>query len=393
MWVVGLDYFLNDKWVQKTSKNLDNNIYATNLPATNNAKFHFSFNQQVNSDKFLFDYFKAYEISDDFSITRDDMRLIEFVSLLLIEGTFEETDYWKIIRKIKEIEAGKKPKNRDEFRIWNLIEIMNLINEDGFKINEDNYELVVHILFRNMGFDLDIKSNYYRNNETPIVFTNAIKPQIKVIDKEVEAFIKYVEKLSDKDISGTTQAGIILNSFLFIYPYQEFSITLAFILSRWYLKRIAPNLQGIQTMYNVGTNWEDFVKKTNQSFEELNLDPFLDFMKQICKNGVNNLYRLSLFQELVEEQKNSPTKVFATLIEQAIVIKIITSKTQSFRLDKIVNNFKIRKVNFVKEEEIKNVIQKMIDLNFLIKKEEKQSTLYELNDQFLEKIRLLLKDQ
>ncbi|ATZ16848.1 hypothetical protein ELUMI_v1c01200 [Williamsoniiplasma luminosum] len=391
--MVGLDYFLNDKWVQKTSKNLDNNIYATNLPATNNAKFHFSFNQQVNSDKFLFDYFKAYEISDDFSITRDDMRLIEFVSLLLIEGTFEETDYWKIIRKIKEIEAGKKPKNRDEFRIWNLIEIMNLINEDGFKINEDNYELVVHILFRNMGFDLDIKSNYYRNNETPIVFTNAIKPQIKVIDKEVEAFIKYVEKLSDKDISGTTQAGIILNSFLFIYPYQEFSITLAFILSRWYLKRIAPNLQGIQTMYNVGTNWEDFVKKTNQSFEELNLDPFLDFMKQICKNGVNNLYRLSLFQELVEEQKNSPTKVFATLIEQAIVIKIITSKTQSFRLDKIVNNFKIRKVNFVKEEEIKNVIQKMIDLNFLIKKEEKQSTLYELNDQFLEKIRLLLKDQ
>ncbi|AVP49519.1 hypothetical protein [Williamsoniiplasma luminosum] len=393
MWVVGLDYFLNDKWVQKTSKNLDNNIYATNLPVTNNAKFHFSFNQQVNSDKFLFDYFKAYEISDDFSIARDDMRLIEFVSLLLIEGTFEETDYWKIIRRIKEIEAGKKPKNRDEFRIWNLIEIMNLINEDGFKINEDNYELVVHILFRNMGFDLDIKSNYYRNNETPIVFANSIKPQIKVIDKEIEAFIKYVENLSDKDISGATQAGIVLNSFLFIYPYQEFSITLAFILSRWYLKRIAPNLQGVQTMYNVGTNWEDFVKKTNQSFEELNLDSFLDFMKQICKNGVNNLYRLSLFQELIEEQKNSPTKIFATLIEQVIVIKIITSKTQSFRLDKIVNNFKIRKVNFVKEEEIKDVIQKMLDLNFLIKKEENQSTLYELNDQFLEKIRLLLKDQ
>ncbi|WP_146063648.1 hypothetical protein [Williamsoniiplasma lucivorax] len=367
-------------------------MYFTNLPVSHNSKFHFTFKRQVSSDRFLYDYLKAYEVPRDSNISKD-VKLMDFLSLLAIEENLDQGDYTKTVQSIIEIDSGKKPKTREEFKIWNLIEIWDLIENDSFQINEDNYELIVHILFRNMGFDLDIKADYYRNLKTSTPFKNLLNPQTKIIDKEIQGFLNYIKNLNQKDIGGITQAGVILNAFLFIYPYKEFSITLAFIFARWYLKRNSWNIPIVNPMHSFGIHWDKFIKKVNESFEKLNLDSLLEFEKEIIKSGVNDTYCLYLFDNFIQSDQSGTTPVFPKFIDKVIAAKIILLNTNVLKEEKIANSLQIRNFQFAKEKEIKSVIQKMLDLKFLAKKEEKQSSFFELNDQFLQKIRLLLKEK
>jgi hypothetical protein len=106
-----------------------------------------------------------------------------------------------------------------------------LIQQDKFEINDDNYELFIRVIFRNIGLDLDNKRNYYRNSVKDKTF---LKQTVKIekIDQELQALFEYIYSLRKTPLAGFTQAYLIIISLMIISPYKKHNLIVAVLLSQ-----------------------------------------------------------------------------------------------------------------------------------------------------------------
>lgn len=391
--MVGLDYFLNKKWIKKSKKFLDNDRYIANVFKTINENINFSFGKHLANDRYLFDYAKAFSIPKE-ALAWSEIQILEVLSLLILDGNLEEKNPKKILKAIVEIGGGRKPKTQDERKIWNLIEALDLIETEKFEINEDNYELLIHIMFRNLGYNLDIKTEFYRSVKTKNQFKNLLNPSL--IDQELKSFIGYIDNLNKDNISGFSQALVIFFSYLYISPYQQNNVIVALLISKWFLLALdngpendffIPNI-----VYSLALHWKNFVDLTNESFaEDLDIDPISDLLLECAIDGINMRYRLNSLENWIAGDNHINQHLFVDEVDKMILLSLLGMKTDSWKAGKIMQIFKLQSHYILSRKEVFDLLDRLVDAEILTKKQKNGLETYELNNQKLIRIHTLLK--
>jgi hypothetical protein len=111
--VIGLDYFLDDKSLNKILKDLDNGIYYSSIPKTYKEKIRFNLQEQIDGDRYLYNYLNAYNIKKMDSAS-SEMRAYDLSSLLILDGGFEKYSPRKVRQTVLEMISGRRPINKDE---------------------------------------------------------------------------------------------------------------------------------------------------------------------------------------------------------------------------------------------------------------------------------------
>jgi uncharacterized protein YfkK (UPF0435 family) len=117
----------------------------------------------------------------------ENLKYLEIVSLASLDGQVEEQNLEKLFEKLRRLNTGGyKALSYDDKLLLNLSEVYDLISQRNFALNQDNFELFIHILFRNLVYDLDIVSSYTRNKKTKLLVKNPIDSDL--IFDELENF-------------------------------------------------------------------------------------------------------------------------------------------------------------------------------------------------------------
>lgn len=388
--MAGLDYFLNTKWVERISKSNATNLYVTNIPSTVTSRFNFNFKNQIEQDRYLYDYLNAYRINSD-SKTIKEWQQLEILSLLILDGNLEHVEPLILKQKIFEIFHGRRPESKDERKIWNLIEVMNLIHKEKFEINENNFELFIHIIFRNIGYDLDSKQSYYRNNKTKSCFKNLA--DILSIDQELETLMNYIKNLTKKDISGFTQVYLVMLDFIFISPYKEFNLIIGYLLMKWFLLKFAPDTYCVISLTQLSSKWNEFVNAINQSFSDsFNLDEPLRLLRCFSQTIINICYRLSKVNALNLKEKKKETNLIINLIDKVILVKGLSYWHKPLTVNSLKIDFTIRNVVLMSEIQITKILDKWVQLEIMSCEQIGANKKYNFQNKELDKLRILLKD-
>ncbi|ATZ19062.1 hypothetical protein ESOMN_v1c06800 [Williamsoniiplasma somnilux] len=389
--MANLDYFLKKNW--NTNKLLDgneSNLYFSKIPSFSAYKFNFNFKNRINNDHFLYDYSLAFKINSD-SKTIKEIQMLEILSLLELDGNLEEKNVLVNIKRIKEIYDGRKPSGKDEKKIWNLIEVLNLIKVEGFNINENNFELIIHIIFRNLGFDLDSKNSYYRNEKDKSIFKGLVETSL--IDKELNYLFENIQTLSKNDIQGFTSAYLLLVNFIFISPYKEFNILIAFLLSKWFLVKMELEYEHLTPINHLGINWKNFVTLLNKSLtSDFNLDELFVFLDSSLKSKVNYLYRFDLLNNLFLENKKIPKSIFPNIICKAFIVNVLSYKNNSWKIEKIKSSFNYKNQVIFTDLQLESYLNFLVESKILKTISKNNIKNYAFADSDFEKIRRLLKD-
>lgn len=125
---------------------------------------------------------------------------------MIINNGLQETNLKKVHRMVESLSEGERPKNRDEFHVMNLIESLYLIAHQSFEFNENNFEIIQQLIFRNLGLSIHDKAKLYRRTETYGPFKNLVPP--KQIENKLKEFFIYLIKLNktEREVGGTSQA-------------------------------------------------------------------------------------------------------------------------------------------------------------------------------------------
>jgi uncharacterized protein YfkK (UPF0435 family) len=117
----------------------------------------------------------------------ENLKYLEIVSLASVDGQVEEQNLEKLFEKLRRLNTGAyKALSYDDKLLLNLSEVYELISQRNFALNQDNFELFIHILFRNLVYDLDIVSSYTRNKKTKLLVKNPLDSDL--IFDELENF-------------------------------------------------------------------------------------------------------------------------------------------------------------------------------------------------------------
>ncbi|ATZ16683.1 hypothetical protein JN01_0096 [Entomoplasma freundtii] len=392
-----LDYFLSKKWQGTKHKPINNERYTAIVLSEDGANPNFHLNTRLATDRYLFDYMNAFGVGNTM-LARSEINLLEILSLLLISKELEETNPKKISKTILELSRGRRPKNREEIRIINLIEAIALIETENFAINRDNYDVIVHILFRNLGYDIENKTRFYRQTNANTFVPNVLDYQ--KIDKTLNQFLGYMTNLDDQEIGGFTQALIILISFIYISPYQQNNLLLAFLLSKWYLQTINKGRHFSNPIYPLLYDWKLFQKLVKETFDnQLKLDDLLDFLYKESINGINLAYQIKNFDEWIESDptyRHVADYLLPNVIDKVIALRIIqkTDVDKGISSEKLLNSFRLRGKKVFEDQEIHDVQQRLLDQK-IISKEMKNGgrEWFKLTNSQLHKLQKLLEEQ
>ncbi|WP_026389405.1 hypothetical protein [[Acholeplasma] multilocale] len=388
--MISLEYFLDKKSLNKVLKDLDNGIYYSTIPAAFKDKLGFTLKRQLKEDRYLFDYLRAYNVTkmEDAS---QEMRLLDLTSLLIIDGEMEDRDSISIRKSIIEINSGRRPSNKDEKMIWNVVEVFNLIQQDKFEINEDNYELFIHILFRNIGLDLDTKRNYYRSAADKTFISEVVAaPEI---DNELTTLFEYINSLKKQPIGGFTQAYLIALAVLIISPYKRHNLIVAMLLSQWFVYQTNQNVFLINPMYCVGRHWSEVINYIEDALKDkFIVDEILTKLRGFAKEEINISYRMHLLDEWINKDFHKRKDLFDNKFEKLLFTIILGNRAPDISAQKIKQEFVLGDNQTISKTDIELSLKNLIDKGVLILKKG-TTPKYAVADPELLKIKLLLSDE
>ncbi len=388
--MIGLDYFLDDKSLNKILKDLDNGIYYSSIPKTYKEKIRFNLSEQIEGDRYLYNYLNAYNIKKMDSAS-SEMRVYDLSSLLILDGGFENYTPKEVRKTVVEMISGRRPVSKDEKLIWNVVEAYNLIQQDKFEINDDNYELFIHVIFRNIGLDLDNKRNYYRNSLKDKTF---LKQTVKIekIDEELQALFDYIYALRKTPLAGFTQAYLIIISVMMISPYKKHNLIIAVLLSQWYMHQANGQLQLIFPGYAIGNKISELIKTIDESFSNrMNISEPLKLLKKFAKREINVTYRLHMLNKWIAEEPIKRQKLVSDNETLMVLLTILSIRDKEVSFSRIKQDLMIGTYEVLNKEQLQKSLTKLENNQLLVKKGT-ASAKYLLNDDDLYKIKRLLKD-
>lgn len=387
-----LDYFLDKKWLEAKKRNL-NGERDTIAVFSKGGKPNFVFQSRLDADRYLLDYYKAFNWRGS-QKTRRQTWYLELLSILIINNGLQETNLKKVHRMVESLSEGERPKNRDEFHVMNLIESLYLIAHQSFEFNENNFEIIQQLIFRNLGLSIHDKSKLYRRTETYGPFKNLVPP--KQIESKLKEFFIYLIKLNktEREVGGTSQAWIIFLTFIHISPFSRDNLIFAFILSKWYLYGLHSKFSRINLIYPLLFDWPDFVKTANEELKDLNFDASLKYLDRVAKNGVNIGYRLKIINDLTDNNSISNrlnAEIPDDFIEQTFLVVALFTYEQSLTKNQIIAKFRLNRHQILTNAEIEAILQQQVDNNLIRPRKVGRITYYDLVHPQLIKFKHLLK--
>ncbi|ASZ09367.1 hypothetical protein CK556_03365 [Mesoplasma chauliocola] len=385
---MSLNYFLNKKIVSEIERIQEEQfLFSVNFPLSIGQKMNFEPMKELQSDMYLTNYFEAYTTPNN-SLLKSLALTNNIASLMFLESLAEGTSLISIHNMIRKIENGYKPKTKKEKLALNLIEAIRLVKKPNFEINEDNFELLIHILFRNTEFNLDKKTNYYRVDNNKMI-TN-IDIDFNSIDDELKEVFKFINDVPGNSFDGFTKAIIIFLQILIIQPYQKFNISLAILMSLWFLHKDGYKEDKQLRIFDLANQWEDMILKINEAaLQGFNLSEAIDFIKSKIKESVKSNFLLSLIYSWIDEDYAKRSAFFPTDYEYIVLTAILTERTKEISITKITDKLRINNSTTIKKQEIKNALENLKGANIL--KTTKNETNYTVVDKQLNKYKYILK--
>ncbi|MCL8211736.1 hypothetical protein LD125_00014 [Mesoplasma sp. JKS002658] len=289
--MISLEYFLDEKWYKKNLSKLKDNRFLTKLPGIKGNKFSWKFRENVQQDRFLFDYLAAYRV-DRMEKTYRGFNYFEIISFLLIDGNLKEDKPASVLYKnLVQLNNDRlKPNSYDLKLMRNILQVYDLIYQNNFPLNEENFELVVHILFLGLDSSLDSLSDRKRTKETPSAFHHLLDPGL--IDQEMHNFWEYLKDIPENDFSGFTKAFILGLEFLYISPFQSLNLMMMQFIIKWYLFQLDNDFTYLGFGLLMGVNFETFVEVIDELFAtDFNCDRYLALFRLMTKNQANMMKR------------------------------------------------------------------------------------------------------
>lgn len=375
-----IDYFLNTKFVNK----INDDLITTTLFETIKQKVNFNPMLAIKEDRYLTNYMKAYgiKITDP---THEEIFIKNIVSLLYVENEVGDLKFEEVCNLIKSIDNGCKPKTKLEKLIFNIIEINRLISKVDFEINDDNYELIVHLLFRNTELNLDRKINYFRNETNKIGLKLDIAPEN--IEKEVINIFKFMLKKPEESFDGVSKVIIIFYAWFIIQPHQKFNVILSFLITSWYLRQNNFGILRNLDLFTMINHWTDLINLINESIgQNLNFDKVLSETKDIIRKGFKRNYLNKLLHYWIDEH-NLSNKI--NLSEKLVILSILENGEEIVDKESISTFHLANKQTLVSLPEINKNIQKLISLKII--KTNKDKSIFTFQVEELAKLKEILK--
>lgn len=361
---MSLNYFLNKKFVDLMNEIVEEQeLFTIDFPLSKEQKINFETMKEIQSDKYLTNYFQAYSFSNNKHLS--NLILTSNVSsLMFLENLCEGSSMLSIHNMIRKIENGFKLKTKKEKMVMNFIEAIRLVKKTDFKINEDNYELLIHILFRNTEFNLDRKSNYYRIDNKKILTDITI--DFNSIDDELKGLFKFINDVPENSFDGFTKAIIIFLQILIIQPYQKFNSSIALLMSLWFIHQSKENGVFKIWIFDIVNHWEELIFEMNKSVKKgFKINLFLNFMKKTLKESIKRGFLLSLIYEWINADHEVRSKFFISDYEVIVLNTIISERTKEISVKRITDKLKINGNQTIKKQEIKDTLENLKSANIV----------------------------
>lgn len=384
---MSLNYFLNKKFVDLMNEIVEEQeLFTIDFPLSKEQKINFETMKEIQSDKYLTNYFQAYSFSNNKHLS--NLILTSNVSsLMFLENLCEGSSMLSIHNMIRKIENGFKLKTKKEKMVMNFIEAIRLVKKTDFKINEDNYELLIHILFRNTEFNLDRKSNYYRIDNKKILTDITI--DFNSIDDELKGLFKFINDVPENSFDGFTKAIIIFLQILIIQPYQKFNSSIALLMSLWFIHQSKENSVFKIWIFDIVNHWEELIFEMNKSVKKgFKINLFLNFMKKTLKESIKKGFLLSLIYEWINADHEVRSKFFISDYEVIVLNTIISERTKEISVKRITDKLKINGNQTIKKQEIKDTLENLKSANIV--KVTKNDANFTVADKQLNKYKYIL---
>ncbi|ATZ18307.1 hypothetical protein [Mesoplasma melaleucae] len=384
---MSLNYFLNKKFVDLMIQIVeDEELFTINFPLSIEQKMNFKPMEEIQSDKYLTNYFQAYSFSKN-KFLSNLISTSNVSSLMFLENLCEGSSMLSIHNTIKKNENGLKPKSKKEKMAMNFIEAIRLVKKADFEINEDNYELLIHILFRNTEFNLDRKANYYRTDNKKIL--TDIEIDFNAIDYELKGLFEFINDVPQNSFDGFTKAIIIFLQILIIQPYQRFNSSVALLMSLWFINQSKENSKFKIWIFDIANHWEELILQINKSFKKgFNINGLLAFTKKHLRESVKKGFLLSLVYEWINVDYEVRSKFFASDYEIIILSAILSERTKEVSVKRITDILKINGNQTIKKQEIKDALENLKSANIV--KVTKSDANFTVADKLLNKYKYIL---
>ncbi|AVN64659.1 MULTISPECIES: hypothetical protein [Mesoplasma] len=384
---MSLNYFLNKKIIDSMNQIVEEQSYLTlDFPLSIGQKMNFEPVQEIEGDKYLTNYFQAYTFTKNKELN-DFILTSNISSLMFLENLAEGSSTISIHNMIRRIENGAKPKTKKEKLAMNLIEAVRLVKKADFEINEDNYELLIHILFRNTEFNLDRKANYYRTDNKKLLTDVLIN--FESIDDELKGLFKFINDIPENSFDGFTKAIIIFLQILIIQPYQKFNSTLALLMSLWFIGQSKEKQIFQIWIFDLLNHWDKIIEKINESYDNnLNVNDLLKTVKKYLQDSVKRGFIASLVKEWIAQDSEVRSKFFPSDYELIVLISILTERTKEVSVKRITDKLKIAGYAGVKKQEIKDALENLKSANIV--KVTKNDANFRVADKQLNKYKYIL---
>jgi len=387
--MIAVDYFLEEKVISKNLPKLKNQTYRSIYPITSKTKFRWAFEPNFVGDRFCFDYLQAYKFERiDNTKLYDDLKYFEIVALAATNGQVEDQNLNKLFDKLTKLNTGGyKALTYDEKLLLNLSEVYDLISQQGFPLNKENFELFIHILFRNLVYDLDIVDSYIRNENTKTSFKHTIDNRLLL--KELDGFWNKLEEDETKtfDYTGITKAFLLGLEMLYISPYDRFNLIIMSFVVKWYLFQLDDEFRSLYFALMILMDYKDFIEIADKALKSSNIDEYLKIMRVYCEKQLNFSKRIEWVSKHIEKHRSlKELKQYENLF---YVVYLMGFGDEDFSINMVLKKMSKRSFKITKEE-----IQEKLDLFHelkIIKKNEKNETYYISNLDF-KKYALLFKD-
>ncbi|KNG79147.1 hypothetical protein [Mycoplasma sp. HU2014] len=381
------DYFLKTKSLNNILKRLKNSTVKTTIPISTRNKLSYDLVNQVDRDRFLYDYTKAFY--DEFvePVVEEKLFDFEFCLLLFLEKKINYS-FFEVLYTFKNIKKGKRPETEIENLIYNTIYAYEFIKMPKIVLDENNFEMFVHILLQNLDFDLDIKANYYRSPTDKTIVENSLSAND--IDSEFNALFDYLKDMDSKMLSGYTQAYILFIMLMLISPFKSYNLTFSTLFTQWFSFQRNESKKIVIPLYQIAKNWNNFNDNINNLInEELNVNQTLNTIKHCYIENINFYYHASHIYKWILKDRKKRMWIFED-DQTFILLVLMLQKTENLSLSSIKNLLTVNKIKLLSDQELKKILDKLINKN-VIQKIGNQTIKYSFYDKDLEKARFLVK--
>lgn len=296
--------------------------------------------------------------------------------------------FFEVLYTFKNIKKGKRPETEIENLIYNTIYAYEFIKMPKIVLDENNFEMFVHILLQNLDFDLDIKANYYRSPTDKTIVENSLSAND--IDSEFNALFDYLKDMDSKMLSGYTQAYILFIMLMLISPFKSYNLTFSTLFTQWFSFQRNESKKIVIPLYQIAKNWNNFNDNINNLInEELNVNQTLNTIKHCYIENINFYYHAShIYKWILKDRKKR--MCFFEDDQTFILLVLMLQKTENLSLSSIKNLLTVNKIKLLSDQELKKILDKLINKN-VIQKIGNQTIKYSFYDKDLEKARFLVK--